>query len=996
VTSLEAATPDSAPGLFRALGANGGLLAQHEAELAELVSGLTNFRISGLKADHPVIQPFADLLCTMAGSNTDLVPAMFRSLCDQMLPHDDEDASGHGETRGEEAAAAPSSAPSSHSSTEALLVGDGLLESAAAPSQSVVTVIHALLRTAPTSLPLLYKAIAAHHPHPFSPRVRHEVYNASLLLLSRRLPAVEDRVLASILAKVVGVDSLVRAGVEASDAARAIALDMSQDEATRGEADAEVKAQLERVRPLADSLDTLLGLLFLHCDRQLGCEAVGWMPRLGVDDDGASEAPQGAVEDTEAGHVNSASHLTDLKRGPEWPALRHRRRQHMLALLLASLEQTMLPSRPRFAHFLILYVARLGPDLADAFVGHLVNSIRDKQVDVSHRACYAAYAGGFLARAKFLHHTTLRSALFFLVGWARQHLRDTAAESADMKHLSASQRRERRTFYAVVQACFYVTCFRSRLLLSTPNGRAFLASLGWEELVVSSANPLKQCVKSVATEFGRVATLLRLVPRHSEAWKLLRETVQPEPVKGETPASKAAPAAILTPGGKLASRNAQQARQQTVRVTAFALAAKSAGVSSSGQGARAGTPSTSVRLRHELSNGESEESELRELRQTLSYFPFDPYLLSRSLSFIKPLFCEWEDVCLGPGVTWADVCRAEELADDDRSGEAWKLLSKVSDETDASDVESEDGSDGEESAAPSEGGESRKLSEFSASRQSTASQSQELSKVMARALAGARGMGRQIRGLSVAESDYRDAVKARREQMGGLEEGLGALGLNSTRTQEAMVGEVGGVGRVDVVGGGVISLADPRDLYGGDDAMDESIDSDVAESDDHGIEDDDGDASVGVSSQARAAALRQDDHDADDVGDHSRLNTIHELSDLEDSEEDDDSDADDVGREADSRAKLAVRRREGRVRTMSLSLMHAAMSGHTDAAVLMQSVRVVEEDEAEEPGAKRVKQLDGGVVALVRNGGGRPEDQQPKKKKKKKDKKRRKRQRGEA
>ncbi|KAF5333679.1 hypothetical protein D9611_002662 [Ephemerocybe angulata] len=347
--------------------------------------------------------------------------------------------------------------------------------------------------------------------------------------------------------------------------------------------------------------------------------------------------------------------------------------------LLSIFERTILNTfKSRYTQFLVFWYASLDPEFVDVFQGTLVERALYGPSEPANqgsgasgstnttpeltRAAAASYIGSFVSRAKFVDRESTRSVVGVLCQYLQAYLDDVdealrmytetngelgSAVGAPSQHV---------VFYAVAQAVLLIFCFRWRELVidydeeeemlkharrpgADPHSISISARVRkdkWipelsvlKRVVMSVLNPLKVCSPGVVSQFARVAHQTDFVYCYS----ILESN------------KRSSPSARMSMGG--AGGNSVSAANGGPSLSHYA---------SNGNGSTAGSHSLMhpTFLRGELNN------------ELNTFFPFDPYRLPKSGSFIQEVYREWEDVAI-EGDEDSDADEDDEDSDEDSS-----------------------------------------------------------------------------------------------------------------------------------------------------------------------------------------------------------------------------------------------------------------------------------------------------------------------------------------
>jgi RNA polymerase I-specific transcription initiation factor RRN3 len=273
--------------------------------------------------------------------------------------------------------------------------------------------------------------------------------------------------------------------------------------------------------------------------------------------------------------------------------------------------------RSKFVQFVIFVICGLeneGVSLDREFAAKLIDIVLDPYRATVTRQSGACYLASFISRASYVSPETVCEAISALLRWAEAYILSLGEYGAP-----ASFVREHcdlhSLFYTVCQASFYMMCFRGTEAMQyyrsameyhsthdtdklDPNtGIAYadpehvdIGPARWAKICGHELQPLRFCLESVRGEFLHVASVFRLLPP-----QLLERL--------------AADSSRMSTGGR-------KPRKSMVITTAAMLAKRrmNGGVGGLGQGSN----------------------------PLDSFFPFDPYLLRRSHSFVDPFYKNWE------------------------------------------------------------------------------------------------------------------------------------------------------------------------------------------------------------------------------------------------------------------------------------------------------------------------------------------------------------------
>ncbi|KAI8917783.1 RNA polymerase I-specific transcription initiation factor RRN3 [Powellomyces hirtus] len=186
-------------------------------------------------------------------------------------------------------------------------------------------------------------------------------------------------------------------------------------------------------------------------------------------------------------------------------------------VMLHIFERTVLPTHKlRCGQFLWFYMCSLDPSFPELFMGLLVGKLFDVSAPSVIRISAASYLGSFIARARFLSLTSVRTCLKLLHGWTYSYV-----ENNDTVFRGQAPDLERYgVFYSAVQAILYVFCFRWRQLMigegsATRYGMLPPELKDFQRVLLSRFAPLRICSQSIVTEFTKRTHSLDILYLHS-------------------------------------------------------------------------------------------------------------------------------------------------------------------------------------------------------------------------------------------------------------------------------------------------------------------------------------------------------------------------------------------------------------------------------------------------------------------------------------------------
>ncbi|SNX82757.1 related to RRN3 - RNA polymerase I specific transcription factor [Melanopsichium pennsylvanicum] len=348
-------------------------------------------------------------------------------------------------------------------------------------------------------------------------------------------------------------------------------------------------------------------------------------------------------------------------------------RRNLFHTLLSIFARNILPTfRSRHVQFLLFWFNSLDPEFSDFFLGVLLEkSLYSRRVEMGEkeesaviRSAAAGYVASFVSRASYVDGHTTRVVLYNLCAFLDAHIDESSRTDTELSS-AAPGSSTHSVFYSVVQAAFYIFCFRWRDLKTTNDEQGVddldyqdadeigggmhdsVGSLGqfgaeaWcdgltslQRAVTSRLNPLKYCSANVVKQFARIA-------QHT---------------------------------GFLYCYSIIEANNRSVRGNRSSLVSRSASLNR----IHLDNSGSATPMSHDGSDRDTprpEELEQKSKAVTTasvleSFFPFDPYKLESSASFIEPLYREWSEVAPDEDGDDSSSEEDDDEADDVRRNEA--------------------------------------------------------------------------------------------------------------------------------------------------------------------------------------------------------------------------------------------------------------------------------------------------------------------------------------
>lgn len=303
----------------------------------------------------------------------------------------------------------------------------------------------------PTSTAQILRAAIRAFPHKYQPSWKLRSYMREFLSLAESLPLLRDRIIAYGIEKMIDMDVEIR-------------LEEVPDELLEDGADLEnsgfTAEQIKRFQAsicMADKLDAVMEELIVYLD----------------------DFCQTRPKSNEQPGTGQTLNLSVIRK----------RRDHVFALLLNVFERSILHTyRSKYTQFILFYFCRLGTHLSDMFLGRLLNHCTEGHIPSITRHSCAAYIGSYVARAKYLDHSTVRQALFYLLKWIHSQIDDFEAAEEEGTQLNLTSD---HIFYSICQSAFYIVCFRAGEFKETSEAVKYLQSFSWGRVISCKGDPLE-------------------------------------------------------------------------------------------------------------------------------------------------------------------------------------------------------------------------------------------------------------------------------------------------------------------------------------------------------------------------------------------------------------------------------------------------------------------------------------------------------------------------
>ncbi|KAF8524664.1 RNA polymerase I-specific transcription initiation factor RRN3 [Hysterangium stoloniferum] len=476
-------------------------------------------------------------------------------------------------------------------------------------------ILEHLLSLIPTLPTILQPLLVRNFPHKRQDRADQETYIRNLLRITEYCPALTDRILSTIIDSAIQIDVEIQVeleeleadegaknmedilldpfdtvvGEEGSDSEDEEEDDLSDISSDAGgdpddEIVPEIQQDIAQIRDMVDKLDSMLKLLFDYFHRiHCGLSATQITP-----------TSQDSLPDVSL--TSSPTRLPPTSRGSSDHGRSLRRTQFIT--LLSIFDRTIIRTfKSRYTQFLVFWYSSLDPTFTDMFQGMLISkALLEEMQPVVTRVAAASYIASFVSRARFVDAVNARRVVGLLCDFLEAHLDYCATMGKEFDPSSAAH----TLFYAVSQAVFLIFCFRWRdfqvddeiemddIGIESNIPKKWIPTLSViQRVITSELNPLKICSPNVVQQFARVARSTGFVYCYTILENNRRTDLHranSSPPKRITPSSTQSPYPLL-------SRDAADADLNT-------------------------------------------------------FFPFDPYKLPLSYSYIQGVYREWASVAL--------------------------------------------------------------------------------------------------------------------------------------------------------------------------------------------------------------------------------------------------------------------------------------------------------------------------------------------------------------
>lgn len=373
--------------------------------------------------------------------------------------------------------------------------------------------------------------------------------------------------------------------VEDADLDSDLSTDVSSDEGSGDDEEPDLPSNVRHMQEMVNKLDYILKLIFDHFNRlHYITEASG------------TASPR-------TPHSGSPFSPLDTPRSPS-PESGRAMRTTQFHTLLAIFDRVIIRTfKSRYTQFLVFWYSSLDPEFSDLFQGLLVEkALIGQDVPAVTRATAASYIASFVSRAQFVDRDGARRMVAVLCTFLQGHLDafdaiiQAGGEPPSLAHHSV--------FYAIAQAVFLIFCFRWRDLEEEfDEVEEYQGKKKWmneldvvQRVITSPLNPLKVSY-SIIPLFAHISR-----------------------------------------GYQVCSPNVVMQFARVAQATDFVYCHS---IIEANKRSEYNPSPGSVALLPRVSGEELVSAELH------TFFPFDPYKLPRSSSYIRGVYREWSSVAIG-------------------------------------------------------------------------------------------------------------------------------------------------------------------------------------------------------------------------------------------------------------------------------------------------------------------------------------------------------------
>lgn len=231
--------------------------------------------------------------------------------------------------------------------------------------------------------------------------------------------------------------------VEDDDADSDFSTDISSDDGSGDDEEPDLPSNVRHMREMVNKLDYILKLIFDHFNR------LHYVTETSI------------TPSSLTAHADSSFSPLDTPCPPS-PESGREMRTSQFHTLLAIFDRAIIRTfKSRYTQFLIFWYSSLDPEFSDLFQGLLVEkALIGQDVPAVTRAAAASYIASFVSRAQFIDRESTRRMVAVLCTFLQSHL--DAFDNIIQAGQELPSLAHHSVFYAIAQAVFLIFCFRWR------------------------------------------------------------------------------------------------------------------------------------------------------------------------------------------------------------------------------------------------------------------------------------------------------------------------------------------------------------------------------------------------------------------------------------------------------------------------------------------------------------------------------------------------------
>lgn len=264
--------------------------------------------------------------------------------------------------------------------------------------------------------------------------------------------------------------------------------------------------------------------------------------------------------------------------------------------------------------FLLFYICSYRTPLSEGYLDYLWKKFSNPNTCPITRQLCTYYIGSYLSRANYIPLNTIIASMQLMITWLHNYI-DKIDASKSYANIDLH-----RTFYALCQTIFYVFIFRHRELCASQNLIDTIKSWKFSTIISSKLNPLRFCLPTITKKFATLTRLYQLAYCYT----------------------------IIDTNNRLTLPSISDnfsGNRSNMRKFFNSSIDSTFDITGNTDGGEVNSASATMNI---------QENPLD------SFFPFDPYLLNRSKTFIENLYQHYNDNTCNE-----DADDDEELSEDD-------------------------------------------------------------------------------------------------------------------------------------------------------------------------------------------------------------------------------------------------------------------------------------------------------------------------------------------